>query len=210
MGRGLFIVIEGANRTHKHQLAQVLKNNIHKRTGQPVRVYRFEHRPNTLCPILPNYLQGEKDYPDQVIHHLFSADRWRLSHHLKYLINKGYTVILQRYVASGHAYTIANGKFDHEWCKQFDSGLLKPDVTIYLERDPHLIPELVFEDPDIYETSEMQIKITEEFHKLKEPDWITVDVSRSSPKQAMDRIIPVVLEKLEQSLDGELVFTYYV
>jgi len=112
-------------------------------------------------------------------------------------------------VASGHAYTIANGNLDSEWCKQFDSGLLKPDITIYMEREPLILSELVFEDPDIYETPEMQTKIVEQFEKLKEPDWLIVDVSRDNPRRALDQVLPKILEKLTQSLKGELAFEYY-
>jgi len=135
MGRGLFIVLEGANRTHKHTFAQILRNNIHQKTGQKIHVCKIDSRGSAQCPIIPNYLQGEAHYKDHIIHHIFSADRWRLSHHLKHLINRGNTVILQRYVASGHAYSMAHGNLDLEWCKQFDSGLLKPDITIYLQPD---------------------------------------------------------------------------
>ena len=208
MGRGLFIVLEGTNRTHKHNFAQILKSQLKKKTGQEIDVGRTKHRTSAVCPILSNYLQGYVNPPDQIVHHLFSVDRWRLSYRLQYLLNKGHTVILQRYVATGHAYTIANGRLDLEWCKQFDTGLLKPDVLIYLERDP-LTQESVFDDPDIYENPEMQNKIINQFNQLKEPEWLTVNISKSNPQQALEQVLPTIMEKLRQALEGELEFAYY-
>ena len=209
MGRGLFIVLEGANRTHKHTFAQILRNNIQQKTGQKVHVLKIDSRGSAQCPIIPNFLQGEAHYKDHIIHHIFSADRWRLSHHLRHLINRGNTVILQRYVASGHAYSMAHGNLDLEWCKQFDSGLLKPDITIYLERDPSSPHEIIFEDPDIYENSEMQTKLVEKFNQLKEPDWLVIDIANGNPRQALIQVLPLILVKLNQSLKGELEINYY-
>jgi len=111
-------------------------------------------------------------------------------------------------VTTGHAYTLANGHLDLEWCKQFDTGLLKPDVLIYMERDPLLL-ESTFDDPDIYENPDMQTKIIGQFNRLKEPDWLIVDVSRSNPKQALEQVLPTIMEKLRQTLEGELELTYY-
>jgi len=208
MGRGLFIVLEGTNRTHKHDFAQILRKQLKKQTGQEIVVCRPRHRTSASCPILPNFLQGYVNPPDQIVHHLFSVDRWRLSYRLQYLLNRGHTVILQRYVTTGHAYTLANGHLDLEWCKQFDTGLLKPDVLIYMEKDPLLL-ESTFDDPDIYENPDMQTKIINQFNRLKEPDWLIVDVSRSNPKQALEQVLPTVMEKLRQTLEGELELTYY-
>ena len=198
MGRGLFIVIEGANRLYKTTFKHMLKEVIQKKSSYTVITLGRSKLETTDCPTLANYLSGQLQLSDQVVHHLFSADRWRLSQIIQYLLSRGVIVILNRYVVSGHVYTIAQGNLDQEWCSQFDKGLIKPDITIYLERDKLPVGEPEFEDPDIYENSQMQIKIKECFQNFKNnnPDWFSINISRITPRQVLEQLVPVIINKM--------------
>lgn len=50
-------------------------------------------------------------------------------------LEKGITIICDRYWYSGVAYSLAKG-MDFEWCLSSDKGELEPDLIIYLKADP--------------------------------------------------------------------------
>ena len=155
------------------------------------------------------YLKGREELTDQIAHHLFSAQRWEYADAIHHHILEGETVILQRYVATGWAYTMAHGRLDQEWCAQFDVGLLKPDLTIYMEREAPLDPEPTWEDPDIYETPAMQKEIVKCFQKIRQPDWLSINICRMTPKMALDQVLPVILSKIEDCSLNKRKCLYY-
>ena len=53
---------------------------------------------------------------------------------MKELLLKGNNIILDRYSASGVAYSAAKG-MDFNWCKTHETGLIKPDITFFLKID---------------------------------------------------------------------------
>ena len=212
MGRGIFIVIEGANRVHKNQLKQFLQRSIHEHTGRKVLVkgkpFSYTEDPS---PLLGLFLAGWEDLPDKIAHHLFSAHRWDCSKSIMYDLCKGKTIILQRYVATGQVCSMARGNLSAEWCEQFNEGLLKPDVTIYVEKNALPDPESDWPNPDIYETPDMQRKIITQFEQMRaqNPDWLTVNVSTMSPRQAVDHVLPTILNKMKLCLDQDQDFEFY-
>jgi len=58
---------------------------------------------------------------------------------------------------------------------------------------------------------EMQQKILQQFNNMKESesDWITVNVAKMNPDQAMDHIRPAVIEKIIQCVDDNKDFLFY-
>lgn len=50
-------------------------------------------------------------------------------------LEKGITIICDRYWYSGVAYSAAKG-LDLDWCINSDKGLIEPDLIIYLKADP--------------------------------------------------------------------------
>ena len=89
---------------------------------------------------------------DQTAHLLFLANRWELNNEIIELLNDGYFVILDRYIYSGIAYSLAKYEYsktannsgviasttaseqmgDVEWLYGPDKGLPKPDLTLSL------------------------------------------------------------------------------
>jgi len=217
MGRGPFFVIEGASELHERQLARLLTDTISKHTGLTVLLREGSWEFSDNYPqILSQYLSGWGELPDEVVHHLFSAGRWEKMPEIMYQLTRQRVVIQHRYVASGQAHTLAGGKLTRDWCKQFQTGLLKPDLTIYVERDPQpdqdQDPESnSFWGPTHFMNPEMQQKIVQQFNNMKdtESDWITVNVAKMNPDQAMDHIRPAIIEKIIQCVDDNKDFLFY-
>ena len=61
---------------------------------------------------------------------MFSANRWEYKSEILENIQKN-TIILDRYSASGVAYSAAKG-LDLKWCQNNEVGLPQPDITFYL------------------------------------------------------------------------------
>ena len=79
------------------------------------------------------YLKSKADLDDRAIHLLFSANRWEKKAELLSLLNKGTTVVVDRYAFSGVAFSGSKDKLSLEWCRNSDRGLPKPDAVIFLD-----------------------------------------------------------------------------
>ncbi|CAI7925412.1 unnamed protein product [Closterium sp. NIES-54] len=55
------------------------------------------------------------------------------------LIGEGTTLVVDRYSFSGIAFSAAKG-LDVQWCKSTEVGLPAPDIVIYLDIDPQVLP----------------------------------------------------------------------
>lgn len=63
-----------------------------------------------------------------------------------------------------------------DWCKNPDSGLLKPDVVIFLDIDPSVAQNRGEYGAERYENVAMQNSVRSNFLKLKDDTWkVTTD-----------------------------------
>lgn len=131
MGRGQLILIEGLDRTGKTTQTELLVRRL-----QPnVELIKFPKRDTPIGKIINEYLTNSSYVlPDQSVHLLFSANRWEVKDQIIKLLNEGKTVILDRYVYSGVAYSAAKETtgMDWQWCFAPDRGLIRPDLTLFL------------------------------------------------------------------------------
>jgi len=81
---------------------------------------------------IKKFLSGEVDFPPEVRHILFAANRWEKKQELESLLFKKDMLIVNRYSESNLAYGVANG-LRLEWLINLEDGLPKSDVTIVLD-----------------------------------------------------------------------------
>jgi len=91
----------------------------------------FPERSSNIGQVINSYLTNSKDLSDEVIHLMFSANRWEHMNQMKQKLLEGKTLIVDRYSYSGVAYSAAKG-LDFDWCYAPERGLLKPDAVFYL------------------------------------------------------------------------------
>ncbi|GME77427.1 hypothetical protein B5S31_g3274 [[Candida] boidinii] len=222
MTRGALIVIEGLDRTGKttqtNQLIEKL-NSIDKK----IELFKFPQRETIIGKLINSYLtskpsEDDKDgeiikLNDYSIHLLFSANRWELIDKIKNLLEQGVTVLLDRYVYSGVAYSSAKG-LDFDWCLSSDIGLIKPDKTIFLKFEElnNLQDREGFGD-EKYEVKEFQEKVRIQFGKienleiLKNSDkWDSIYVDNKSIKQVSDEIWEKIEKICVNGIEEELNF----
>lgn len=208
IARGAFIVFEGLDRVGKSTLAKKLVEHL-ERIKKPVSYVRFPDRTTSIGQLINDQLvnSSSKKIDNRAMHLLFSANRWELDHSIRHAINKGTTVIADRYSYTGIAYSSANSDINIKWCCQIENGLPKPDLVIYLE----LPKEAQYARPGFgderYETKEYQESIRrkyEELIKLSQENWLRLDVENKSPDQLLGEIIIPVKRCLENCMDQRL------
>nr|XP_014102779.1 thymidylate kinase isoform X2 [Bactrocera oleae] len=141
----------------------------------------FPSRTTEIGSTINSYLKNSKELNDQVIHLLFSANRWEFLKEMQDLLNAGTTLVVDRYSYSGVAYSVAKG-MDFNWCMAPEQGLLRPDAVFYLKAPiEHLIQRGDF-GGERYEKREFQSKVASVFDRLCEEQtelWHTIDASES-------------------------------
>ncbi|XP_063896259.1 thymidylate kinase-like [Helicoverpa armigera] len=177
MKRGALIVIEGVDRTGKSTQARTLVENL-KNKNIHAEYTNFPARNTDVGKIINNYLQMKNDLSDEVIHLLFSANRWERAKNIIKKLEAGTTVIVDRYCYSGVAFSAAKG-LDFNWCKSPDVGLPKPDKVFFLTMPVDSIKERNGFGNERYEVLNFQKKVSETYQKLKEDNWEVLDANRS-------------------------------
>lgn len=125
---------------------------------------------------------------------MFSANRWELAEVIKSKLREGKTIVLDRYVYSGVAYTAAKG-LDRQWCLDPDVGLPKPDLTVFLNLNDSS-NRAGFGD-ERYEVQEFQLKVKHQFELFFiEENWNTVVVDGKNIQEVEKEIWTIVEEKL--------------
>lgn len=216
MKRGLLILIEGLDRTGKTTQTSLLLEKL-----QPdAELIKFPDRTTPIGQLINKYLT-EKNFelPDQAAHLLFSANRWELSHKLETLLLEGKHVILDRYVYSGIAYSVAKGidGMDLEWCLQPDKGLIKPDLLFFLSNgDSMASSSRKGFGEERYETLQFQDRVKDQFFNVfralegypeASERLIMLDVAHRSIEQVSQELWCIVQTKLAQKLPKE--FAYF-
>lgn len=136
--KGKFIVLEGIDGSGKTTQAKMLEERL---AALGIKTYlTCEPSKGDVGRLLRSCLTGEKNLDERAIAGLFMTDR--LDHitsedGLIAHLEKGETVICDRYYLSSFAYNSMSAPFD--WVMDINSqarALLKPDLTVFLDMQP--------------------------------------------------------------------------
>ena len=87
---------------------------------------------------------------------------------------RGTTVVCDRYVYSGVAFTSAKPGFEGSqslaWCRAPDAGLPQPDAIVYLTLSPDAAEKRGGFGEERYETSELQASVRRRFAEVRRSD----------------------------------------
>jgi len=175
--RGLLIAVEGCDRGGKTTQCKLLQEHI-RTLGQPCEYIKFPDRTTPIGQLINNYLSnvtdGSATLNDQAVHLLFSANRWELAGHIQELLNSGTSIILDRYVHSGAAYTAAKG-LDLNWCRLPDTGLPAPDLVIFIDVPSEESTSRDGYGEERYERAAFQKLVREMFEQLRDQSWLMIN-----------------------------------
>ena len=104
------------------------------------------------------------------------------------MLEGGVNVICSRYAYSGVAYSNAKG-LNLDWCKSVDSGLIRPDIVVYLDVDPVELSKRSGFGDEVYEKVEFQTKVQKSFREvLKNEDNVIVIDGTKKPEVIHEEI----------------------
>jgi len=129
--RGYFVVFEGVDKSGKTTQSKKLVENL-KAEGWRVQWMRFPDYDDSdhTGPLIRRYLLSEVELHPLEAHLVFCANRMGRMQRIKELLYSGVTVVCDRYVMSGIAYSMAKN-ISERWCKQIETSLVKPDLTVF-------------------------------------------------------------------------------
>ncbi|KAJ3114839.1 hypothetical protein HDU96_001582 [Phlyctochytrium bullatum] len=91
-------------------------------------------------------------------------------------LQSGKTIVADRYAFSGVAYTMAKGDptVEKRWCMHVDSGIVKPDLVIFLDGSISNLSTRGDFGSEVYEHQEFQYRVAEAFRDLKDDSWMVL------------------------------------
>ncbi|XP_066597877.1 thymidylate kinase isoform X2 [Prorops nasuta] len=179
--RGALLVFEGCDRAGKTTQAKKLVEALNA-NGIPAKTRSFPDRSTVVGEIINKFLTKNIHLPPETIHLLFSANRWEYSEDIINTLKSGVTLVLDRYAASGAAYTAANTNKDLKWCKESDRGLPRPDLVFLFKINESNLNSRENWGVEKFENTDFQKKVSLNFEKLMDEKWIVIDANQTIDK----------------------------
>lgn len=176
--RGLFCVFEGLDRSGKSTQSKRLAK--HLESQGPVKWMCFPDRTTASGALIDLYLRKHIELSDEEVHLLFSANRWEASQMIVDELNRGVSIVCDRYAFSGVAYSAAKD-LDFAWCQAPDRGLPTPDAVFFLHIDETVGASRSDFGDERYENASMQATVRQKFRlpELRQGvNWLDVDGAR--------------------------------
>lgn len=200
--RGAFLVFEGCDRAGKSTQVRLLLEAL-KTRNVPVASRCFPDRTTAVGSVIDSYLSKKDDkaaLSPETIHLLFSANRWECKDEILRTLQGGTTLLVDRYAASGAAYSAATTGKDLDWCKQPDKGLPSPDAVIFLKISRDAQRTRNNWGNERFENDSIQQKVSSNFEKLQEQTWCVVDADQD-PMVVHKRVLEKALTIIENVKD---------
>jgi dTMP kinase len=174
--KGKIIVFEGIDKAGKTTQAKLLE----KKLGSKCVRIDFPDYSTPVGKEIKQFLDGKRNYPDEVKMMLLSANRWEKKGEIEKMVSKGTTVIMNRYYQSNLVYGISKGlKLD--WLLSLDKGLPKADLVIVIDIHPKT---LVSRSKNVVDTFEKDLELIRRVKKnyrilANKFNWRTVEGEKS-------------------------------
>ena len=193
--RGRIIVIEGVDKAGKQTQARLLVETL-KLSGRISIVVDFPDYNTPIGMEIKAFLEGKREYPNELKHMLLSANRWERKSELESMIEKGTIVIMNRYYQSNLVYGVSNG-LNINWLSNLERGLPKEDIVIVLDVSSTILTERSTErDLDSFEKNQkLLLEVNKNYRKLaKQFKWkiINGEKSREQVHQEIMNILKIM------------------
>jgi len=164
--RGKLIVFEGTDRVGKSTQAVHLHRYL-KVMGIPCELWSFPDRTTQSGKWIDSHLKKEKgvEFTPTMLSCLFTENRIEKRDAMLDLLERGVHIILDRYIISGVAMSIAQGLDENE-CLDREKGLPEPDVTFYMRMPIEKTMKRNGFGQEHFETKDFQKKAQCAFDKL--------------------------------------------
>src|SRR5919199_3901308 len=197
MGKGKIIVIEGSDKAGKGTQSRLLVDAL-KLSGKVCVIIDFPDYTTPIGTEIRAFLDGKRNYPNELKHMLLSANRWEKKREIESMIDNGTIVILNRYYHSNLVYGISNG-LNINWLLNLDKGLPKEDLVILLDVSPNMsFQRAVPERRDSFEMNRILLsEVNKNYHKLaRKFKWKIVNGEKTK-EQVHDDIMKIIKKTLK-------------
>ncbi|MEM2901555.1 MAG: dTMP kinase [Candidatus Bathyarchaeia archaeon] len=193
---GFFIVLDGIDGCGKTVQSKILQRKLSK-MGIPSK-YTAEPSAGFVGAYLKRLLASGKKMPPMLEVLLFAADRFdHLKSCVEVEVNKGCSIVCDRYVYASLAYQGAQG-VELNWIREVNNFALKPDVSIYLDVDPEVGLRRRGDRRSIFEYLELERKAREIYLQLvKEGEMIYVN-SMEELSQVSQKIFDITVNAIKK------------
>jgi dTMP kinase len=193
--KGKVIVIEGTDKAGKTSQSRMLAETL-KVSGKVCVILDF---PDYTTPIgieIKAFLDGKRDYPPEVKHLLFSANRWEKKKEIESMLENGTIIVMNRYWESNLVYGVAND-IDANWLLRLDKGLPKENIILVILVNPSISAKRA-ELQDAFESNpQLAAKAYENYLKFaKQFKWRIIDGSNSK-EQVHQEIMKIIRKELK-------------
>lgn len=197
MSKGKFIVFEGLDGAGKETQAKLLLEYL-KAKGQGVIYTSEPTKDNPISKLIRKWLDQKLELSsDEAITLLYVADRYE---HLAEIIipelEKGKTVICDRYLYSTLAYEGALFGADTHWIKQVHGHALKPHIKIFIDTSPEECINRVGKQDRLVKLETLQ-KVNEFYKKILREDRGFYVVNGNRPRAEVFEDIKKIVDKPE-------------
>lgn len=191
---GQIIGIEGIDSVGKQTQSNLLKTWLKNNGYNPV-LMSFPDYQSPIGKEINSFLRGEVNFPPQVRHMLFAANRWEKVSLISSYKEENRIIIVNRYTESNIVYGAANG-LSIDWLWGLESGIPKTNLVIVLDAPA---PSLVSRRPskDSYESDDrLQLRARALYKQLAPKfDWQIVKATEEVEK-IHESILSIVKEKI--------------
>ena len=176
---GRFIVVEGIDQSGKETQSRLLVNQL-RWDGHRTEKLSYPIYTSFSGREIASFLEGKRSYPHQVLHMLYSMNRWESLDKIRQLLRDSDYLIVDRYYPSNLAYGIARG-LDEGWLRSLDRGLPEPDKIILVDTSVEASFERKTSGRDVHERDRMFLKNVRRayLNLAKRGNWIVVNGDRS-------------------------------
>ena len=174
--KGKIIVFEGIDKAGKTTQAKLLE----KKLGRKCVRIDFPDYSTPVGKEISQFLDGKRDYPDEVKMMLLSANRWERKDEIEKIVGKGTTVIMNRYYQSNLVYGVSKGlKLD--WLLSLDKGMPKADLVMVIDIKPKTLASRSKNVVDTFEKDlELISRVKKNYRVLaKKFNWRVVEGEKS-------------------------------
>jgi dTMP kinase len=193
--KGKIIVIEGTDKAGKTIQSRMLMEAL-KVSSKVCVILDFPDYTTPIGMEIRAFLDGRRDYPAEVKHLLFSANRWEKKKEIESMIENGTIVIMNRYWQSNLIYGVASG-MDTSWLLRLDKGLPKEDIVLVLLVNTSVSTKRA-ETQDVFEADvQLAARAYKNYLKFaKQYKWKVLDGSKSKD-QVHQEIMKVIRKELK-------------
>ena len=189
---GVLIAFEGLDQSGKETQAQLLRDRL-RQNGNKSRVVSFPDYGTSIGEEIARALQGERDYPSDVMQLLYVANRYERRSDLERWLTGGLVIICDRYVASSIAYGTAQG-LDPAWLTDIQRFLPEPNLTVLLDIMPETAARRKAVGRDRYERDLALLgRVRKSYLEQLQETWVRVDGEQSKEDVAEEVFSSVAL-----------------